>query len=563
MYFDTLWITKSKLLLILKYVGAILFYIKRYTLLKKLTRTPLIKYRKNETENDKNITKYRTSTGINNNLKCPVIGTINQSFGNITHCMIEKKYDIYDPKPSIVADILLTRNKEKKIVGANLFVTSWIQFMTHDWFNHVLTDNEINLREKMTINSTKFYQHSKCKYSINSNSSFWDGGQIYNDNLRTHDGTGNLKLPNGYLPIKNNIEELGFNNNIWFGLSLLHLLFVKEHNSICSELVKKYPNWSDDKLYNISRLIVTGIIAKIHVVEWTCAILPNEITSLNQNISYNGIIGENNKRILENNGVDFSKIKLPFGINDIIFGYHKGPFNNDGVNFTIIEEFASIYKMHSLLPDKFKIYSHKDKKSYEKIKISDTLFENSKIINQKYCIDDLIYSFGKNNSCKLELNNYPVFMRNLKLQDDKIIDLACADILRDRERQLPRYNEFRTNLDLSPIKHFEDLTNDKELLVKLKEIYSNDIDKLDLIIGTYLEPKIPKCIFGETIYNVFVLQTLRRITNDRFFTTDFNSKIYTKFGIDYIENITFKKLLSKHFPCLEKSIPTNAFGIFI
>ena len=99
-------------------------------------------------------------------------------------------------------------------------------------------------------------------------------------------------------------------------------------------------------------------------------------------------------------------------------------------------------------------------------------------------------------------------------------------------------------------------------MVKLKKIYSNDVEKLDLIIGTHLEPKMPKCIFGETIYNVFVLQTLRRITNDRFFTINFNSKTYTKYGIDYIENITFKKLLTKHFPKLEHLIPTTGFGMF-
>jgi hypothetical protein len=60
------------------------------------------------------------------------------------------------------------------------------------------------------------------------------------------------------------------------------------------------------------------------VVKWTCALLPNEITTLNQIISYNGLIGEKNKKFLENIGVDCSKIKLPFDINNIIFGYHKG-----------------------------------------------------------------------------------------------------------------------------------------------------------------------------------------------------------------------------------------------
>jgi hypothetical protein len=82
---------------------------------------------------------------------------------------------MFDPEPCLVAEKLLTRKKEKKISGANLFVTSWIQFMIHDWFNHELTKDEITVKENMKINSTKFYSHNKKKYSINTNSHFWDG----------------------------------------------------------------------------------------------------------------------------------------------------------------------------------------------------------------------------------------------------------------------------------------------------------------------------------------------------------------------------------------------------
>ena len=76
----------------------------------------------------------------------------------------------------------------------------------------------------MLINSTKFYSCSKSKYSINTNTPLWDSGQIYDEKLRMKDGSGYLKLSNGYLPINNDIEELGFSKNIWFGLTLLHLL---------------------------------------------------------------------------------------------------------------------------------------------------------------------------------------------------------------------------------------------------------------------------------------------------------------------------------------------------
>ena len=39
------------------------------------------------------------------------------------------------------------------------------------------------------------------------------------------------------------------------------------------------------------------------------------------------------------------------------------------------------------------------------------------------------------------------------------IDLATTDILRDRERGVPRYNQFRRQIGLNPITKFEDLTS--------------------------------------------------------------------------------------------------------
>ena len=532
-------------------ISLVLEYIKHVLLLKKLQNTPMvINENINIAQND---TRFRSDDGTFTNLQNPYIGTSGQPFGR--YIPIIHNYELYDPTPSTVADVFFTRYREKYVPGANLFVASWIQFMIHDWFNHVLDNNKcLALKSNMNVDATTFYQDA---YTLNENSHFWDGSQIYKDSLRKKDGSGHLLLNDNYIPIKNNLENTGFNDNMWFGLALLHLLFIKEHNYICDRLKEKYNKMSDDELYGTSRLIVCGLIAKIHTVEWTKTILQADVTTTGQDTFYYGIFGKKIRKFISK-FIDFSKFKIPFS--DILLGVPKGHIKDDNVNFSIIEEFTSIYKMHSLLPDSITLHSLKntDKKI---LYLKDTLFYKSKNINTTYNLSDLMYSIGKSQVCSLDLNNYPNFLRNLQIPNHNNIDLAISDILRDRERNVPRYNDFRRGLGLST-KKFEDITTDNTILENLIKIYDNDVEKIDLMVGTHLEEKMPNCIFGETIYAVFILQTFRRMSNDRFYTTNYNATYYTQFGIDHIDNNTFKTLLLRHYPDLGDSIGENGFLLF-
>ena len=59
----------------------------------------------------------------------------------------------------------------------------------------------------------------------------------------------------------------------WVGLAMLHTLFTLEHNAICDRLRAEYPTWSDDELFEHARLVNAALLAKIHTVEWTPAII--------------------------------------------------------------------------------------------------------------------------------------------------------------------------------------------------------------------------------------------------------------------------------------------------
>src|SRR4051794_41926304 len=67
---------------------------------------------------------------------------------------------------------------------------------------------------------------------------------------------------------------------------------MREHNAICDRLATQYPEMSDQELYDKARLVNAALMAKIHTVDWTPAIIahPTTVTALRAN--WWGILGE-------------------------------------------------------------------------------------------------------------------------------------------------------------------------------------------------------------------------------------------------------------------------------
>ena len=112
--------------------------------------------------------------------------------------------------------------------------------------------------------------------------------------LRTHIG-GKLRIePTGLLPVdpETGVHFSGFSDNWWIGLAMLHTLFTLEHNYICDLLAHQHPDWDDEQLFRKAKLINSALMAKIHTVEWTPAILPHPIIKLAMNVNWSGLAGE-------------------------------------------------------------------------------------------------------------------------------------------------------------------------------------------------------------------------------------------------------------------------------
>jgi hypothetical protein len=56
-------------------------------------------------------------------------------------------------------------------------------------------------------------------------------------------------------------------------------------------LKENFPDWTDDQLFDTARLVNCALMAKIHTVEWTPAILPHPALQIAYECKLVGIDG--------------------------------------------------------------------------------------------------------------------------------------------------------------------------------------------------------------------------------------------------------------------------------
>lgn len=56
-------------------------------------------------------------------------------------------------------------------------------------------------------------------------------------------------------------------------LTINHIAFVREHNRIATRLLKLNPHWNDERLFQETRKIISGVIQKIIYYDWLPIIL--------------------------------------------------------------------------------------------------------------------------------------------------------------------------------------------------------------------------------------------------------------------------------------------------
>ncbi|MGH2743037.1 MAG: peroxidase family protein, partial [Thermoleophilaceae bacterium] len=374
---------------------------------------------------DETVRVWRTFDGTYNDLSEPTMGAVGAAFGR--NLQPDYRPDLFEePNPIVVSQQLLFRKTFLPARSLNLLAAAWIQFQVHDWVNHArhpLGKKDVRvplppgmagwsntpggpLEPEMRIAGNVSLGEDRAdglqRLFANSASHWWDGSEVYGaDSVKARelrDGTKLRLSPEGYLPEDTKgFEITGFNESWWLGLSGLHTLFAREHNLLCDELRTHYRGWSDEQVYQTARLIVSALIAKIHSVEWTPAILATETLDLGMNANWNGLPAND---WVARFGIWLLDEHSSVGITSTLPDHHGAPFS-------LTEDFVTVYRMHPLLPDDYSFYDYRTGELLGQRRFLEIQGDQADDEMRALGLHTMLYSFGISHPGAITLHNYP------------------------------------------------------------------------------------------------------------------------------------------------------------
>lgn len=520
----------------------------------------------------------RTPDGTYNDLDDPSMGMAGSRFGRnvpVDRTWPEPEPGVLEPNPRTVSRELLTRDPFQPATTVNALAAAWLQFMIRDWFQHgksptenpwqidIADDDPWQGERPLKIMRTPpdptrppDANETPPTY-VNTETHWWDASQIYGASeeaqSRVRTGTeGKLVIEDGRPPLPADREHNpAFVPGFWLGLYMLSTVFMLEHNAICDRLRAAYPSFSDDELFERARLVNAALIAKIHTVEWTPAVISHPTTVTGLRANWWGLAGERFKR-------SFGRL----GGSEVLSGIAGAETAHYGIPYALTEEFVAVYRMHPLIPDDWSFRASADDASIEELTFREIAGPKALEVLDRMDLGDLFYSFGTQHPGMVTLHNYPRFLQEFERPDGALMDLGALDILRSRELGVPRYNEFRRLLHLEPAESFDDLTENRDWAEQLRRVYEGDVERVDLTVGMYAEPLPKGFAFSDTAFRIFVLMASRRLNSDRFFTRDYRPEVYTPEGLEWVDENSMMTVMLRHYPQLRPAMRglDNAFA---
>ncbi|XP_060858011.1 peroxidase-like [Metopolophium dirhodum] len=269
-------------------------------------------------------------------------------------------------------------------------------------------------------------------------------------------------------------------------LTLLHTLWMREHNRIARELSRYNPQWTDEQLFLESKKVVTAFIQHVTYNEWLPALLGVNYTK------------ENGLGPIKDGRNTYDDTADPTVSNS--FATAILPFAN-----SMISENISLYSEDRVINGSLSLKEYYNRPvdiltNYTDALVRGLITQNTQNIDMLFTktLTNYLYSFGPNYSSGM--------------------DVVSLDIQRSRDHGIPSYTQFRKYCGLDDIETVEDLS---EIMVegaadRILKQYKNWND-IDLMVGALSEKHADDAMVGPTMRCIIREQFVRTRSADRYF----------------------------------------------
>jgi hypothetical protein len=132
-------------------------------------------------------------------------------------------------------------------------------------------------------------------------------------------------------------------------------------------------------------------------------------------------------------------------------------------------------------------------------------------------------------------------------------DLASLNIQRGRDHGLPRYNDARRAMNLKRMRRFSDITSNVSLQRRLASVYASP-DDIDLWVGALAEDHIGGAQVGELLYSIVKDQFEILRDGDRFWY----QRALTPAELDKVKDVRLSDIIRRNTD-IRNEIPDNVF----
>ena len=461
---------------------------------------------------------FRTLDGSGNNLAEPTWGTAEAEFLRTAPAAYEDGASAPSgsnrPNPRTVSNAVSAQiTAVPNAVDASDFIWQWGQFLDHD----IDLSPEVEPEERfdvqvptgdpafdplgsgtvvMPMHRSLYVTVDGVREQLNAITAYIDASQVYGSDdergraLRTLDGTGRLKTSAGNL-LPFNVDGLpnaaptgapaesffvagDFRANEQVGLTVMHTLFVREHNRLADDIRRDDPELDDEAIYQRARAIVAAQMQAITYREFLPVLLgPNALSDYR--------------------------------------GYQ--PSVNPGISNTFAT--AAFRLGHSMLSENLRRLTARGTPiDAGHLSLADAFFGVDEIVGVG--LEPYLRGLADQRAQAID----PMVIdevRNFLFGPPGAggFDLASLNIQRGRDHGLPGYNDVRSAFGLPRVRSFAEINPNPEVQARLQSVYAN-VDLIDPWAGGLCEPPTGGGMVGETFRAVLIDQFERLRDGDRF-----------------------------------------------